>query len=238
MLRLTVIRMNFDSAQLLLLLQMTDSAFPTGAFAHSGGLETYAQAEVVRNADDLADLIGVKLASVARTDLIVIDSAMHAYAAADNAQIAELDALCSASKLARETRNASEKIGRRMLASVLNLLDDDLLSYYQEEIAAGRLVGHHAVVHGLACGVLGIDPRAALLAYAYALAANQTAASLKLIRIGQTQAQAVLAACGAAIDARVTEALSRTLNDFGSFTPALDVRSVEHEHLFRRLFIS
>ncbi|MCC6802835.1 MAG: urease accessory protein UreF, partial [Anaerolineae bacterium] len=36
--------MQFDSAQLLMLLQWTDSAFPTGAFAHSGALEMYTQA--------------------------------------------------------------------------------------------------------------------------------------------------------------------------------------------------
>lgn len=230
--------MNFDPAQLLLLLQMTDSAFPTGAFAHSGALETYAQLELIRTPDELVELIVVKLASAARTDLIVVHSALRAHAAADYAQIAELDALCSASKLARETREASERIGRRMLASVLNLLDDALLGYYQDQITAGQAAGHYAVVHGLACGALGIDPRAALLAFAYALAANQTASSLKLIRIGQTQAQAVLATCGAAIDAAVTEALSYTLDDFGSFTPALDIRSTEHERLFRRLFIS
>lgn len=230
--------MNFDPAQLLLLLQMTDSAFPTGAFAHSGGLETYAQAEIVSTPDALAELIAVKLASAAHTDLILIQSAMQAYIVVDYTQIAELDALCSASKLARETREASEKIGRRMLASVMNLLDDVALEHYQREITAGRAAGHHAVVHGLACGALSIEPRAALLAFAYALTANQTAASLKLIRIGQTQAQAVLAGCGMAIDAAVNEALAYTLDDFGSFTPALDIRSIEHEHLFRRLFIS
>ena len=36
-----------------MLLQWSDSAFPTGAFAHSGGLETYAQVEVVRSADEV-----------------------------------------------------------------------------------------------------------------------------------------------------------------------------------------
>jgi urease accessory protein len=233
--------MNFDSTQLLMLLQWIDSAFPTGAFAHSGGLETYTQAEVVRAPDDLARLIAAKLDGAASTDLIVVHAAMQA-AAGDEAQIAELDALCSASKVARETREASEKIGRRLLASILNLTSSPMLAYYQAEIAAGhpsgRCAGHHAVVHGLACAALGVEPRAALLAFGYALAANQTAASLKLMRIGQTQAQAVLGASGAAIEAAVEAALARTLDDFGSFAPGLDIRSMQHEHLFRRLFIS
>ncbi len=230
--------MEFDAAQLLLLLQITDSAFPTGAFAHSGGLETYTQTGVVRSPDDLARLIRVKLAAAASTDLIIIHMAMAAARSGDRAQVAQLDALCSASKLTRETREASEKIGRRMLASVLNLFDDVTLRDYQAEIAGGRCAGHHAVVHGLACAALGGAPRAALLAFGYALAANQTAASLKLMRIGQTQAQAVLARSGAAIEAAADAALARTLDDFGTFTPALDIRAAQHEHLFRRLFIS
>ncbi|MFN8449656.1 MAG: urease accessory UreF family protein [Anaerolineae bacterium] len=226
--------MNFSSAQLLMLLQWTDSAFPTGAFAHSAALETYTQAEIVRTPDDLARLIAVRLAAAARTDLIVVHAAMSA----DRAKVAELDALCSASKLARETREASEKIGRRLLASVLNLVSDPLLEWYRDEIAAGRCAGHHAVAHGLACAALRLDPRAALLAFGYALAVNQTAASLKLMRIGQTQAQAVLGASGAAIEAAVETALALTLDDYGAFTPGLDIRAVQHEHLFRRLFIS
>lgn len=230
--------MNFDPAQLLLLLQITDSAFPTGAFAHSGGLETYAQLGLVRDAADLAKIIAVRLEAAVCTDMLVIRTAVTAHIEHDTAQIHSLDSLCSASKLVRETRESSQKIGRRMLASVLNLLDDPVLQHYQTEVTAGRCMGHHAVTHGLACAALGIEPRAALLAFGYALAANQTAASLKLMRIGQTQAQAVLAASGAAVEAAAGAALARTLDDFGSFTPALDIRSIQHEHLFRRLYIS
>lgn len=230
--------MKLDAAQLLTLLQWTDSAFPTGAFAHSGGLETYTQAEIVAAPADLARLIAVKLDAAATTDLIVVHSAMRAYADGDRATIAQLDALCSAAKLAKETREASEKIGRRLLASILNLADDALLRHYSDAITVGSCAGHHAVVHGLAYAALGVEPRAALLAFGYALAANQTAASLKLMRIGQMGAQAVLAASGAAVSAAVDAALERTLDDFGAFTPGLDIRAIQHEHLFRRLFIS
>ncbi|MDZ4764732.1 MAG: urease accessory UreF family protein [Chloroflexota bacterium] len=215
-----------------------DSAFPTGAFAHSGGLETYVQADSVRTARDLGALIAAKLDNAAHTDLIVIHCAISAYQTWDIDRITGLDSLCAASKSAKETREASEKIGRRMLASVLNVRPDSRLQAYRECVARGVCIGHHAVVHGLAFAALEVDPRSALIAYAYALAANQTAASLKLMSIGQTQAQAVLAACGAAISQSAESALARTLDDFGGFAPGLDIRAMQHEHLFQRLFIS
>ncbi|MEO8396177.1 MAG: urease accessory UreF family protein [Chloroflexota bacterium] len=226
--------MNFTSPQLLLLLQWMDSGFPTGSFAHSGGLETYTQAEKVGNASELEHIIAAKLEAAASTDLIVVHSAMTA----DQNTIRDLDTLCSASKIAKEARDASEKIGRRMLSSILNLIGDPTLSWYKDEIAAERCAGHHAVVHGLACAALSVDSHAALLTFGYALAANQTAAALKLFSIGQTQTQAVLSASGKAIEAAADSALSRTLDDFSSFTPGLDIRIMQHERLFRRLFIS
>ncbi len=76
------------------------------------------------------------------------------------------------------------------------------------------------------------------MAFTYGLVANQTAAALKLISIGQTQAQAVLAASAPAMSSAVEAALGRTLDDFGGFTPGLDIRAIQHETLFRRLFIS
>lgn len=228
--------MNLASHQLLMLLQWTDSAFPTGAFAHSGGLEMYTQAEIVQTAADLARLIEVKIASAASTDFIITHEAMAA--GSDFARLAELDELCAVSKFAQETRDASEKIGRRMLDSVLNVLPDERLRQYQVEIKAGRVAGHHAVVHGLACGVLEIEPRDALLAFGYGLVANQTSASLKLMSIGQTQAQAVIGAVQGVLAAAVEDALTKTLADFGSFAPGLEIRAMQHAALFRRLFIS
>ena len=110
--------MQFDSLQLLRLLQWTDSAFPSGAFAHSGGLETYTQAEIVSTPPELAALIAIKLDAAARTDLIIIQAVMSAVQTEDWAAVMDCDALCSASKTAKETREASIKIGRRMLSSM------------------------------------------------------------------------------------------------------------------------
>jgi urease accessory protein len=230
--------MQVNPTQLLMLLQWSDSAFPTGSFAHSGSLETYTQAEIILRPDDLTDLIEAKLQNAATTDLLIVHSAMSAYRGNDRARIIELDRFCSASKLVRESREASVKIGRRSLSSILNLIQDELLMFYRTEVESKQCAGHHAVVHGLACTALGVEPQTALLTFGYALAANQVAASLKLMSVGQTDAQAVLGKMVPVIAAAAESALSHTLNDFNSFTPGLDIRAMQHEHLFRRLFIS
>lgn len=228
--------MNIRPDQLLMLLQWMDSAFPTGAFAHSGGLETYTQADIVRTPEDLLRIISAKLEAAASTDLIVVHSAMSAHRSVR--LLAELDDLCTASKVARESRQASLKIGRRLLENVVALHPDESLAAYREQIASHDSHGHHAVVHGLVCASMELNVEAALLAFAYGLVVNQTSAALKLMSIGQTQAQQVLSKAHPLMQTAVEAALTRTLDDFGSFTPALDIRAMQHETLFRRLFIS
>jgi len=116
-------------------------------------------------------------------------------------------------------------------------LDVSRFSFYQAEIAQD-VVPTPCVVHGLVGSALGVEPQTAMLAFAYTLVSNQTAASLKLMRIGQTQAQAVLHELERQLPQSLKRALNRTLDDFGSFTPGVDIRAMQHEDLFRRLFIS
>jgi urease accessory protein len=209
--------MHLDPSNLLRLLQWTDSAFPTGAFAQSGGLETETQSGAISTPADLLAWIAAKLDNAASTDLIIVHIAMAAYQQNDTEQLIYLDELCAASKIAQETRQASEKVGKRMLENVLNLLPDAGLSAYRSLIAEGRAFGHHAVVHGLVCAAAGIEPPIALLAFAYGMVANQASAALKLMSIGQTQTQAVIGQSHQAIEKSVAAALARTLADFGSF---------------------
>lgn len=230
--------MQLEPAQLLTMLQMSDSAFPTGAFAHSGALETYTQTGHVQNAAQLAALIQVKLENAARTDLIVIHLAYSALLADDRAQLAILDELCHASKIPRETRQASERVGRRMLDNVLLVYPDERLTTYRTQITAGQGYGHHPVVHGMAYAALGMEVRAALLAFGFSIVANQASAALKLMSMGQTQAQTIISVMQSYVIDAVESALTRTLDDFGGFAPGLELRAMQHEGLFRRLFIS
>lgn len=220
--------------QLLTLLQITDSAFPTGAFSHSNGLEAYTQAGTITDLAGLRALLTTRLRhSLARGDLLLVQAAVQ-----PNADLTALDQLASASKTPLESYEASVKVGRRLLASVCALLTSPALAAYQADVNAGRCAGHHALVFGLACAASDLPCETALTVYAYNAVSGQIAAAVKLLSLGQTAAQGLLHAMQPEITAAAQTARALTLDDYAPFTPALDIRAMQHATLFRRLFIS
>ncbi len=226
-------------AHLLSLLQLSDSMFPTGAFAHSQGLETYVQSGLVTDRASLCDWLTVQLRhNLATADMVICKEAFLAYNRGDGETVLALDQLLTAAKPAAELRKASEEIGRRTLKSGMILASDNLLESYQAAISAGRCAGHHAVVWGLLGGALTLDLSALLLAYAYTFVASQTSAAVRLIPLGQTHAQQSIAALGPVMQEAVDTALATSLDDFATFVPALEIRAMQHHYLNGRLFIS
>jgi urease accessory protein len=231
--------MRLDAAQILSMLQLSDSLFPTGAFTHSNGLETYTDQGMIRDAAALQALIATRLIyGSAHLELIVVRAAMRAYLDQDYQAVRDLDERLSAMKTTKESRDASAKVGRQLLRNLLALADDDLLAAYQGDINAGLCMGHHALVHGLIYACLGVDPAAAMLAFAYGQVAGQVSAAVKLMIIGQTAAQQLLRALQPTMQQAVKLAQDKTLDDCQSFLPALEIRVMQHQYLFRRLFSS
>lgn len=224
--------------QVLSLLQFSDSWFPTGAFTHSNGLESYVQ-RGVQDIDSLWELIATRLIrGSARSDMVAVRGAMTAYHTQDEDLLHDLDERLSAMKVAREGREASTKIGRQLLRNGQALLNDPALARYQQAINSNRCAGHHALVHGLLFASLKMDAQTALLAFAYGLAAGQVSAALKLTTIGPTRAQQLLHNLIPAMQQAAEIALASPLDELQSFTPALEIHMMQHEHLFRRLFSS
>ena len=103
------------SPQLLALLQLCDSMFPTGAFAHSYGLETYVQKGLVSDAAGLQALLRAQLRQGLPTaDLLICKEAVLARDDGDLERLRFLGELLSAAKPAAEARKASEEVGRRL----------------------------------------------------------------------------------------------------------------------------
>ena len=213
---------------LLRLLQLFDSGFPVGAFAHSGGVETYAAL-----GGSLPELRAVLHAQIelgwGRADLA---AACLARRAADEGQPAALGAIAGrldALKVVPAVRDTSLKLGRRTA---------DLVARLYPDAALDVTPSHHAVVIGAVARNLGIPVEPMLHGYAQSLASGTLAAAVRCMSISPAQAQELLVEVHPKIVAAVAAVLDDPHAAMFSFTPALDVRSAQQAHLRTRLFQS
>ncbi|MEZ4639779.1 MAG: urease accessory UreF family protein [Caldilineaceae bacterium] len=214
--------------------------FPTGAFAHSYGLETYVQEGRVTDAAALQSLLLGQLRwGLSKVDLLICKETVLAREDADLARLRFLDSLLSAARPAAEARKASEEVGRRLLRSGRSLVGPDpMLDALHTDIQDGTIAGQHAIVFGVLGGALGLEIDDILTAYCYTFVASQASAAVRLVPLGQTDALQTVKALWPAIEDAVHIAQNSTLADFGSFTPAQDIRAMQHAYLDGRLFMS
>jgi urease accessory protein len=223
-------------AALLALLQLSDSAFPTGSFSHSMGLEALVAGGQVSGATRLEAVVAEQLYALASSDCAALRATVRT---SSIAEVAELDRAVSATKLARESRAASSAIGTSLLEAVSAFeLDDPLVAELSTAVRADSITGNLAVVYGAVARALEISPDAAVSSYLYTAAAGLVAAGQKLIPLGQTTAQGVLYRLGDTIAGAVRRSETVSAADLFSFAPLVEIASMAHERQRVRLYIS
>lgn len=221
------------------LLQLSDSAFPRGSFAHSLGLESYVAEGAITRADALGEFIGSALRhSLAPLDGVYLREVHHAASGGRLEEIVSLDCGLSAAKPVRSLREASKSVGRQFLRTVRGYAQGGLLEGYDRAVARAESPGHHAVALGVAAEALEIGAREALLSLFYGAVSSFVSAGVRLIPLGQTEGQRVTAALEDAVAEAVEEAMTRRLEDAYSFGPGHEIRAMAQGRLYTRLFVS
>lgn len=225
-----------EGKSLLTLLQLTDSFFPTGAFAHSFGLETYVQREVVNDPETFEMFLRSMLHHGVRNgDAVAIGLS---YKATGIEEVVDLDARLTAMKIARESREGSIKIGKQFLRNAAILERNEMLDEYAQEVQSGRCAGHHAITYGLVASVAKIDLFSTVLGYLHAHIVGQVSAAVRLIPLKPTDGQRIIQSIRPDLINIARFAEGAGMDDLGGFTPGLDIRGMQHERLYSRLFIS
>lgn len=223
-------------SRLLVLLQLSDSAFPTGAFSHSQGLETLVADGTVYDEQTLEAAITEHLGALATSDLPSLRGAAEA---GTLERVVALDGALAATRLAREARMASAATGRSLLDSATALAGEDTrLGAYREAVRAGASPGLHAVAYGVVARALGLSTSDALHAYGYGACAALVAAAQRLVPLGQRSAQRTLFRLHDRIAAAVELGSRLDPADPFSFSPVLEVAAMSHERQTTRLYIS
>ena len=227
------------STSLTSLLQIVDSAFPTGAFAHSFGLETYVQCGVVHDSATFAEFARTTLIQgIGQMDAVAVSVCHRACVVEDLSTVVRADELLSAAKVAEEPRMASVRIGRQLLRTCREVFPHWLLERLGTAVEDRAVEGHHAAVFGLATSTLGIDRLDALIGFLHAHVLSQASAAVRLVPLGATAAQRVAHSLAEDVVRVAVKAECACLDDLGGFTPGLDIRAMQHARLESRLFMS
>ena len=96
----------------------------------------------------------------------------------------------------------------------------------------------YPVAVGLVSAAHDIPLAPAMHAFFHALASNWISAGARLIPLGQTDSQRVLAQLEPVVVATARRALQASLDDLGSATFRADLASLRHETQYTRLFRS
>lgn len=225
------------------MLQASDSAFPTGAYAHSFGLEGLVQAGVVRDRAGLALFLhGQVLPQLARSDLPVAARAWEACGAAEGGgpdweRLRRLCELGVSLRGTRETRAASVAVGRQRI-EMAALLHGGLAGDFAGRAAAGGWAVPSCVAAGVEGRLIGSPLRGMLTGVVYAAVSGLVAAAVKLLRLGQNAVQTLIAETMAKCSEILDTALAVAEADIGFSNPWWDIASSRHETADFRLFIS
>jgi urease accessory protein len=224
---------------LIRLLQLSDPALPVGGFSHSAGLETYVQLGIVKDAITAEAFVrGMLSQNIHFTDAAIVSLAHDAITTMQADEIKSLDDLCTAVKLPKEMRNASQKLGARLIKIFQPVCNNDWLNQYAAAIQEKQLSGHYCIAFGIIASALQIPKEDALTGFYYNAAAGFVTNSVKLIPLGQQTGQELLFSLQPLITQLVLNNLQPDKEMIGVCCPSFDIRSMQHEQLYTRLYMS
>jgi urease accessory protein len=223
----------------LAFIQLLDSALPVGAFAHSFGLESLVQTRQIENARDLKEYAETMLlGSWSCADAMAI-SAVYRFAPQQQwNEVWEVDVALHLSRAARESREAMQKMGKRLLQLARSLHPEIDWVPLLDAIANKSCIGCHATVYGWTTWRLGIPFEYSIEGYLYGCLTSCVNNAVRLMGLGQTQAQIIICELIPCITRALQNAGKREPHDFYTCNPLAEIAAMQHETLYSRLFMS
>jgi urease accessory protein len=225
-----------EAAALYRLMTWLSPAFPVGAFSYSSGIEWAVEAGDIADAASLTDWLAAMLAEGSGfCDGVFLAHSHRAASRRDHDALREIAELAAAFVPSRERQLETSAQGRAFIDIARAAWNCDGLA---EMVSAcgGAIV--YPVAVGVVSAAHAIPLPATMHAFLHALVSNWISAGARLVPLGQTDSQRVLAQLEPVVVATAGRAQHAGLDDLGSATFRADLASLRHETQYTRLFRS
>jgi urease accessory protein len=215
-----------------LAMQLADSAFPAGGFAHSAGIEAASQlgellpGGVERFAHDAVWQAGFG-------SLPIVGDAHR-----EPARVAAIEAAYDAFLTGAVGNRASRTQGRAFASASARSFGGAELWRLHDEVCQRRLLGHHAPLFGAVAATLGVSRTGALGVWMHTTLRSLLSAAVRLGLTGAHEGQSIQRSMAPLLDRVIAECGDLGADAIAQTSPRLEITANQHDHLYSRLFQS
>jgi urease accessory protein len=225
-----------EAAALYRLMTWLSPSFPVGAFSYSSGIEWAVEAADITDSPSLRDWLAAMLTEGSGfCDAVFLAQAHRAASAQDAAGLREIAELAAAFVPSRERQLETSTQGRAFIEIARSAWACDGLDGMVAACGSSMV---YPVAVGLVSAGHDVPLEPAMHAFLHAVVSNWISAGARLVPLGQTDSQRILARLEADVAATAKRALDASLDDLGSATFRADLASLRHETQYTRLFRS
>ena len=212
-----------------LLLQLNDATFPIGSYSLSWGLETFVQQGYIYDIHSTKEYIFCELhGSFIYSELLPARLAWEA--GNDNIKLASLDEKYEASRSPRELREGSRKLASRFIKTT---------SVWDTAAAGNTYVPvYFPVAYGVYCRIHNIPEAEMLGGFLYSQTSARVTTAVKLVPLSQIDGQMLLNTLLKSFPELIKKTLGLPEEDICRSCPGIDIRAMQHENLYTRLYIN
>ncbi|WP_447642561.1 MULTISPECIES: urease accessory protein UreF [Chitinophagaceae] len=221
------------------LLHLSDPTLPIGGYTHSNGLETFVQEGIVYDMSTAKEYISNMLQqNIQYNDAAIMVRAYHATAKNDTEKIQRLNEECTALKSPMEIRQASIKLGLRLVKIFKRQKNFAFIDTLEILVNKKQMEAHYCVVFGVYAQLLEIPLVDALFAFYYNATVGMVTNSVKLVPLGQLDGQDILFQLQPLLRQLTESTINIPDEMVGLCAIAYDIRCMRHERLYSRLYMS
>ncbi len=225
-----------EAAALYRLMTWLSPSFPVGAFSYSSGIEWAVEAGDITDAASLRDWLAAMLVDGSGfCDAAFLAQAYRAASGQDATALREVAELAAAFVPSRERQLETTTQGRAFI-------DIARAAWACDGLDSMVAASGSAIVYPVAVGVVSaahaVPLAPAIHAFLHAVVSNWISAGARLVPLGQTDSQRILASLETEVTSTASRALAASLDDLGSATFRADLASLRHETQYTRLFRS